>query len=54
LEDFEGFGGQGQDTPLVAFTQDGEAGFGRGEVFELEAEDFAGAQTIEQHESHDG
>ena len=54
MQDLEGFRRQGQDTPLVAFAEDAEVCFGGREVFELELENLAGAQTIKQHQSDDG
>src|SRR5215472_12483338 len=54
FEDLESVAGQRQEALLTSLAEDVETSFGEGQVQQLELEDFAGAQAIEQHQGHDG
>jgi len=54
LEGLDGFAGQGQKTFLVAFAEYQDLRFGKSQVFQPQIEDFAGAESIEQHQGHQG
>src|SRR5215813_5131585 len=54
FEDLESVGGQGHKALLTPLADDMKTSFGEGQVLQLELEDFAGAQAIEQQESYDG
>ena len=54
LEDLDDLGGQWQSAFFVSFAADPHLGIGQLKRLELKSQDLAGAQTIEQHEAHQG
>src|SRR6516164_3453198 len=53
FEDLKSVGGQGHEAFLPSLAEDMETSFGEGQVLQLELEDFARAQAVEQHQSYD-
>ena len=54
IEDLDEFRRQWQNALLVCFAEDAQLGVGQLEILQLESEDFAGAQAIEQHQTDHG
>ena len=54
FEDLEDFLGQGQEAVLVSFAEHPQLRLSQAEIPQLESQDFAGAQAIEQHQAHQG
>jgi hypothetical protein len=54
LEDLEDFVGQRQDPFLGSLAEDAQLGIGQLQIFELEGQDFAGTQAVEQHQACQG
>ena len=54
IEEFDGFGRQGQHADLVSFAADPDLRLGQLEILTIERQYFAGSQAMQQHQTDDG
>ena len=54
FEDFDDFRRHGQNALFISFAEDPHLGIGQLEILDLKSQRLAGAQTVEQHQTHQG